>query len=135
MPPGSRPHPSPRRRAVSRRSRRGRAVPRQRWWAMVGAVAAVAVLVAAAPAEPGRWVWALATVGQVLTNLRNWLMGILAGLATVFLTVGGVRYLLAGGDPGEVAKAKSAFRHAGLGYALAALAPIVVQVLKGIVGA
>ncbi|WP_280119029.1 type I-E CRISPR-associated protein Cas7/Cse4/CasC [Streptomyces albofaciens] len=98
---------------------------------MVGAVAAVAVLVAAAPAaEPGRWVWALATVGQVLSNLRTWLMGILAGLATVFLTVGGVRYLLAGGDPGEVAKAKSAFRHAGLGYALAALAPIVVQVLK-----
>ncbi|MEU7256565.1 pilin [Streptomyces rimosus] len=103
---------------------------------MVGAIAALALLVAAAPpAEPGRWVLALATVGQVLTDLRTWLMGILAGLATVFLTVGGVRYLLAGGDPGEVAKAKSAFRHAGLGYALAALAPIVVQVLKGIVGA
>ncbi|WP_324606966.1 pilin [Streptomyces rimosus] len=101
----------------------------------MGAIAAVALLVAAAPAEPRRWALALATVGQVLSNLRTWLMGILAGLATVFLTVGGVRYLLAGGDPGEVAKAKSAFRHAGLGYALAALAPIVVQVLKGIVGA
>ncbi|MEU6965609.1 pilin [Streptomyces chrestomyceticus] len=135
MPSGSRPHPSPRRCAVSRRSRRGRAVPRRRWWAVVGVLVAVAVLVAAAPGEQGRWVLALATVGQVLTNLRTWLMGILAGLATVFLTVGGVRYLLAGGDPGEVAKAKSAFRHAGLGYALAALAPIVVQVLKGIVGA
>ncbi|WP_030665839.1 pilin [Streptomyces rimosus] len=111
-------------------------MPRRPWWAVVGAVAAVAVLVAAVPAaEPGRWVLALATVGQVLTNLRTWLMGILAALATVFLTVGGVRYLLAGGDPGEVAKAKSAYRHAGLGYALAALAPIVVQVLKGIVGA
>ncbi len=136
MPPGSRPHPSLRRQAVSGCSRRGRATPRRRWWAVVGAIAAVALLVAAAPAaEPERWVMALATVGQVLSNLRTWLMGILAGLATVFLTVGGVRYLLAGGDPGEVAKAKSAFRHAGLGYALAALAPIVVQVLKGIVGA
>ncbi|MFI0263032.1 pilin [Streptomyces sp. NPDC017056] len=102
----------------------------------MGTVTAVALLVAAAPAtEPAQWVLALATVGQLLTNLRNWLMGVLAGLATVFLTVGGVRYLLAGGDPGEVAKAKSAFKHAGLGYALAALAPIVVQVLKGLVGA
>ncbi|GCD40802.1 hypothetical protein GKJPGBOP_00455 [Streptomyces paromomycinus] len=136
MAPGSRPHPSPRRREGVGRAQRGRAMPRRRWWALVSMGVVVVLLIAAAPAgEPVRWGLALATVGQVLTNLRTWLMGILAGLATVFLTVGGVRYLLAGGDPGEVAKAKTAFRHAGLGYALAALAPIVVQVLKGIVGA
>ena len=75
------------------------------------------------------------SVGQVLDNLRNWLMGILAGLATVFLTLGGVRYVMAGGDPGEVERAKTAFRSAGIGYALAALAPLVVTVLKQIVGA
>ena len=75
------------------------------------------------------------SVGQVLDNLRNWLMGILAGLATLFLTLGGVRYVMAGGDPGEVERAKTAFRSAGIGYALAALAPLVVTVLKQIVGA
>ncbi len=72
---------------------------------------------------------------QVLNNLRNWLMGILATLATVLLTVGGVRYLVAGGDPSEVEKAKQAFRSAGWGYALAALAPLLVNILQGIVGA
>jgi hypothetical protein len=61
-------------------------------------------------------------------------MGILAGLATVFVSIGGVRYLMAGGDPGEVEKAKIAFRSAGIGYALAALAPLVVSVLQSIVG-
>lgn len=74
-------------------------------------------------------------ISTVLSNLRNWLMGILALIATVFLTVGGVRYVTAGGDPTAVEKAKSAFKSAGIGYALAALAPLVVDVLKQIVGA
>ena len=75
------------------------------------------------------------SVEQVVNNLRNWLVGILAGLATLYLTLGAVRYVMAGGDPGEVERAKTAFRSAGIGYALALLAPLVVQVLKQIVGA
>lgn len=75
------------------------------------------------------------SIDEVLTNIRNWVMGILAGLATVFLSIGGVRYVMGGGDPGEIEKAKTSFKAAGIGYALAALAPLVVTVLKGIVGA
>jgi hypothetical protein len=79
---------------------------------------------------------ALATsVAQVLDNIRNWIVGILAGLATVFLTLGGARYVMAGGDPGEVERARAALRSAAFGYGLAALAPLIVTVLKGIVGA
>jgi hypothetical protein len=37
------------------------------------------------------------SVSQVINNTTVWLVGILAGLATLFLTVGGVRYLMAGG--------------------------------------
>jgi hypothetical protein len=81
-------------------------------------------------------VLALATsIDEVLTNIRTWIMGILAGLATVFFSIGGVRYVIGGGDPGEIEKAKTAFKAAGMGYGLAALAPLVVTVLKGIVGA
>jgi len=61
-------------------------------------------------------------------------MGILAALATAFLTLGGVRYILGSGDPGEVEKAKSAFKTAGIGYGLAILAPLVVTILGKIVG-
>jgi hypothetical protein len=70
----------------------------------------------------------------VLNNVRNWIMGILALLATVFLSIGGVRYLISNGDPSEVGKAKDSFRNAGWGYGLAALAPVVVEILKQIVG-
>ncbi|MER5257440.1 MULTISPECIES: pilin [unclassified Streptomyces] len=91
--------------------------------------------VSAYAAEPGAVLALAKSVNEVLDNIRNWIMGVLAGLATVFLTVGGVRYVMAGGDPGEVEKAKTAFKSAGWGYGLAALAPLVVAILKGIVGA
>jgi hypothetical protein len=74
------------------------------------------------------------TVGQVIGSTTVWLAGILAGLATLMLTVGGVRYLLAGGDPAEVAKAKTALRSAAIGYGLAALAPVIVTILKSLTG-
>ncbi|QNP76170.1 hypothetical protein IAG44_40090 [Streptomyces roseirectus] len=89
---------------------------------------------AATDPSPARVLALAASVNEVLTNIRNWIMGILAGLATVFLTVGGLRYVMAAGDPGEVEKAKSAFKSAGWGYGMAALAPLVVEILKGIVG-
>ena len=99
-------------------------------------VLVLTVIVASARAADSKQVLALAnSVNDVLNNIRNWIMGILAGLATVFLSVGGVRYVIAGGDPGEVEKAKTAFKSAGWGYGLAALAPLVVEILKGIVGA
>ncbi|WP_182881739.1 pilin [Microbispora sp. H10949] len=107
------------------------------------AVAIVAVLVAAAVADGGN---ATATIHaaapptrpdqleKVFTNLRNWIVGLLATLATLMFTIGGLRYLVAGGDPGEVQKAKVAFKAAALGYALAVLAPLFVNVLKHVVG-
>ncbi|PWG13355.1 hypothetical protein DF268_11845 [Streptomyces sp. V2] len=108
------------------------------WWLLLtGAVLAVCLLEAssASAAEPGQPLGAAASVNEVLTNIRNWIMGIAATLATVFLSIGGLRYMMAGGDPGEVEKAKIAFRGAGWGYGIVVLAPLIVEILKGIVGA
>ncbi|MFF4503001.1 pilin [Streptomyces sp. NPDC001401] len=109
------------------------------WWLLLTGVALLVVCLlgasAAQAAEPGQVLALAKSVNAVLDNIRNWIMGILAGLATVFLSLGGVRYVMAGGDPGEVEKAKTAFKSAGWGYGLAALAPMVVEILKGIVGA
>ncbi len=70
----------------------------------------------------------------VISNLTAWIVGILAVVATLFLTIGGVRYLIAGGDPSEVERAKSALKSAAIGYALALLAPVLLDVLRGILG-
>ena len=74
------------------------------------------------------------SINQVLSNTTLWIVGIVAGLATLFLTLGGVRYLMANGDPAEVEKAKTALRSAAIGYGLAILAPVIVTVLKSLVG-
>jgi hypothetical protein len=111
-----------------------RSAERRRLLLIVELVALGLVVTGSAQAEPATVLAQVSSVDQVLVNIRNWLMGILAGLATVFLSIGGVRRVMAGGDPGEHEKAKECFKAAGIGYCLAALAPLVVTVLQGIVG-
>jgi hypothetical protein len=76
----------------------------------------------------------LADLAGVISNLQGWIVGILAGVATLYFVVGGLRYITAGSDPSEVERAKSAFKSAALGYALAILAPVFMTALKGILG-
>ena len=73
------------------------------------------------------------TLSGLISNLTTWIVGILAGVATLFLTIGGLRYLTAGGDPGQVEKAKTALKSAAVGYALAVLAPLIVSSLASLV--
>ncbi len=94
------------------------------------AAAVVLSLTAAGPA----FAQAPPSLNQVLDAARAWLVGLLASLATLFFTVGGIRYMAGATDPGEVEKAKTALKAAAVGYALAALAPLAVHVLKQIVG-
>ena len=100
--------------------------------------ATVALLVsvpAAAAADPtGPMYLAVNDLPTVVANLRAWLIGILAGVATLFLVVAGVYYATAGGDPAQVEKGKGAFRSALVGYALAVLAPVLLQALQSILG-
>jgi Type IV secretion system pilin len=93
-------------------------------------VLATMVALVAAPAA-----LAAADINTVISNLRLWLMGLLAALATLFLTIGGIRYLLASGDPGALERAKGSIRAAIIGYGLALLAPVLATVVQRIVGA
>jgi hypothetical protein len=70
----------------------------------------------------------------VISNITTWIVGLLVGVATLFLTIGGLRRLAAGGDPSEIEKANSAFKNALLGYALAILAPVLLAIVRGWIG-
>ena len=72
---------------------------------------------------------------SVIDSIRTWVAGILAGLATLYLTIGGVRYLMANGSPRAMEEGKNAIRSALIGYALAALAPLFVNILRKVINA
>jgi hypothetical protein len=71
---------------------------------------------------------------QVIDNITGWVMGILAAVATMFLVIGGLRYMAAGGDPAQMEQAKSNFKSALIGYALAVLSPVILEILQSILG-
>ena len=101
----------------------------RRWiFASTSAYLTLAMLVASPSAL------AATDVQSVIDNLKLWLMGFLASLATVFLIVGGARYVMAGGDPVRIEKAKGAIASAGLGFAFALFAPVAITIIQKIVG-
>lgn len=115
----------PRARSLSRATRAVRVLA-----AVTGLALALVVATATtawaqdAPLEPG-----VTDITTVVNNIRIWLIGILFAVSTLYLTIGGFRYMWSNGDPGEVEKAKSAFRNAAVGYGLAVLAPLVVTIV------
>ncbi len=109
-------------------------MPRARRSRLLVRASALAMVVVVVVAGPALAQAADPTLSGVISRTRNLLVGLLAGLATLFFTVGGVRYLFAGGDPSQVEKAKVTLRSAAVGYALAALAVPLFGLLRYVVG-
>jgi len=86
-------------------------------------------LVLAAGSDPGG-----ISLDQFLTNARNVLIGLLATLTICYLTIGGIRMIIASGEPGEVERAKSALRSAAFGFIATVLAPAFVGLLQSLFG-
>ena len=74
--------------------------------------------------------YAASDLNTLIDSVRDWVAGLLIALATLFLTVGGVRYLTAQGNPRAVEEAKAGIKAALIGYALAALAPMFISILQ-----
>jgi MFS family permease len=127
--PVHRPTPTPRRPVTDRRGRRLNRTPR-----LLTTVAVTGLLVLtctgtahAASGDPGTVVPTADSINQVVNNIRIWLMGILAGWATLCLTVAFLRYT--SGEPDEVERGKRGFRSAAIGYAGALLSPLIVTIV------
>lgn len=97
--------------------------------AVASLYAAALVLGAAAPT------YAAGDLTTVIDSIRTWVAGLLAAIATLFLTLGGLRYLTANGNQRSLEQAKDAIKSALVGYALAALAPLLVDILRQVLKA
>ncbi|MDA0564884.1 pilin [Streptomonospora sp. S1-112] len=101
------------------------------------AATAGAVVWAAAGAElawaEGSAEASTADLREVITRLRNVIVALASAVGTLFLTIAGLRWMLAGGDPSQVEAAKKAMSGAGIGYGIAILATVLMAVLDYIV--
>ena len=73
---------------------------------------------------------------QIVDGINGWLRWAATQLLSPALSaIGGVRYVIAAGNPRMMDEGKAAIRSALLGYALAALAPMLVDILRRVIGA
>jgi hypothetical protein len=96
--------------------------------AAVLAMASLATPAAAAAADP------TVRLNAIISNITGWIVGLAFAVATLFLTIGGLRRMAAGGDPGEIEKANASFRNAAIGYAAAVLAPVLLAIVRNWIG-
>ena len=76
----------------------------------------------------------LGSIVDILNRIRDMLMLVIGSLSLVMLTVGGIRYVTAGGDKDGVDGAKQTVKHALLGLGVAILAPVLIQIITTILG-
>ena len=76
----------------------------------------------------------MGSIVDILNRVRDMLMLIIGSLSLFMMTVGGIRYVTAGGDKDGVHGAKQTVKHALLGLGVAILAPVLIQIIKTILG-
>ena len=76
----------------------------------------------------------MGSIVDILNRVRDMLMLVIGSAALVMLTVGGIRYVAAGGDKEGVLGAKQSVKHALFGLGVAILAPVLIQIIKTILG-
>jgi len=69
-----------------------------------------------------------------ITNIVNVLLILAALVAGIYLIVGGVKYITAGGDEGQMDKAKNQILYAVIGLIVIGLAAAIVNFIVGAIG-
>lgn len=74
------------------------------------------------------------TVSQLLSNILNNLRGILVIIAVTFIVLGGIMYMMSGGNETMVTRAKKIWTGALIGLAIALAAPTFLKQIQIILG-
>ena len=71
---------------------------------------------------------------SLLQSVQVWIWGFVGLAAIVMLSVVALMFILSGGHPGTVMKAKNGLRHVVYGLALLVLAPLLVNLVISVAG-
>jgi succinate dehydrogenase/fumarate reductase cytochrome b subunit len=73
-------------------------------------------------------------IGAILTKIFTWLVAVVGVIAVLFIVVGGIRYILARGDPKATDAARGTITAAIIGLVIALLAVTIVIVVGNFLG-
>lgn len=74
-----------------------------------------------------------ATLKTIINRLIAWLLGIAAGLAILFIIIGGLYYVTAAGDESKVETGKKIVTYAVIGLFIAGVSYSILKVISGII--
>jgi type IV secretory pathway VirB2 component (pilin) len=74
-------------------------------------------------------------IGGIFNTIFLFLIGIVGGLAIIFIVIGGIRYIMAQGDPKATDSAKNQITAAIIGLVVALLAVVIVLIVGNLLGA
>lgn len=74
-----------------------------------------------------------AKIEDVVMNIVNGVLILLATVAVIVIIIGGVQYMTSTGDAGKVKKAKDTILYAVIGLVIVALAAVIVNFVIGVI--
>lgn len=77
----------------------------------------------------------LTELGDILNRIITFLFGLIGGIAIILIVVGGIRYILAGGDPKATMAAKQTITFALIGLVIVLLSVVIVTIVGTTLGA
>ncbi len=72
------------------------------------------------------------SIDDVLKNVEKWLLGIVGGLAVLFIIIGGVRYIISAGNPDQAGAAKKTILYAIIGIIVVVFSYAVVTLIQSL---
>jgi hypothetical protein len=77
----------------------------------------------------------ITSLGSIFQIVFQVLVGIIGGLAIIFIIIGAIRYILARGEPKATESARNTITAAIVGLVVAVLAVAIVTIVSGFLGA
>lgn len=77
---------------------------------------------------------AFSTVTDLLNSVLNNLMGLIATVAVLFIVIGGIMYVMSGGNSDMITRAKKTWTYAIIGLAIALAAPTFLKTIQQVLG-
>lgn len=72
-------------------------------------------------------------IKDIINDVINWLLGISAGLAVLFIIVGGIYYVTAAGDDSQIETGKKMITYAVLGLVIIGVSYAVVKTIANVI--